>query len=289
MTIPRKARNSIAALATALAGAAAAQTAARWQEAGPKVYMNTCMGCHMAGGEGVPGGFPSLAGHALDLLALKGGRDYLARLALFGLEGPIAVKGKVFDSAMPGWAQLGDNDVASVLTYVVNGFGNDKFLSKTFKPFTSREIKAARGKPMNPMDVAALRATMIPAVARLETAAAATLPPVFTTDQAARGRKAYESACIDCHGSRLDNGEFGGAPLNGAWFRNKWGNGSLVALFAFTKAKMPPDRPGTLNDQTYSELIAYLLEENGYAPGGKELTADPAALQAMSLKKQAAP
>ena len=276
-------------VAAFIAGAAKAQPAANWREAGPKIYMNTCIGCHMAGGEGVPGGFPPLAGHAIDLLTLKGGRDYMTRLALFGLQGPVLVNGKVFDSVMPGWAQLSDKDLASVLNYVVNGFGNDKFLPRGFKPFTSAEIKAARGKPMKPDGVAALRATMIPAVARVEMAPAATLTPAFTADQAARGRKAYESACIDCHGGRLDNGEFGGAPLNGSWFRNKWGNGSLEALFAFTKTKMPPDRPGTLNDQTYSELIAYILSENGYEAGQKELTADAATLRATSLKKQGAP
>ena len=248
--------------------------------------MNTCMGCHMANGEGVAGGFPSLVGHAIELLSLKQGREYLMRLALFGVEGPIGIKGKIFDAPMPGWAQLSDNEIASVLNYVLNAWGNDKFLSKAFRPILPAEIKAARDKLFKPADVAALRATMIAPVARLDVAiSTATLPVAFTRDQAARGRKAYESACIDCHGSELNNGEFGGAPLTGSWFRNKWGSGTLAALFTYTKARMPPDRPGTLNDRTYSELVAYLLSENGYAPGDKELTADPAALLTMSLKK----
>ena len=51
------------------------------------------------------------------------------------------------------------------------------------------------------------------------------------------------------------------------------------------KAKMPPDRPGQLNDETYADMIAYILDENGYKPGDKELPADPNAQQAMSLKR----
>lgn len=274
------------AIAAAVAPGGARAQAFKWQEIGPRVYMNTCMGCHMANGEGVAGGFPSLVGHAIELNALKQGREYLIRLALFGLEGPIGVKGKVFDGPMPGWASLSDSEVAGVLNYVLNAWGNDKFLPKIFKVIQPAEIKAARTKPMKPAEVAALRATMIAPVARAETAPArGTQPVMFTADQAARGRKAYESACIDCHGSELNNGEFGGAPLTGSWFRNKWGKGSLAALYAYTKTRMPPDRPGTFNDQTYSELVAYILSANGYAAGERELTADPATLQATSLER----
>ena len=51
------------------------------------------------------------------------------------------------------------------------------------------------------------------------------------------------------------------------------------------KAKMPPDRPGQLNDETYTDLIAYILSENGYPSRDKELPADAGAQQAMSLKR----
>ena len=47
---------------------------------------------------------------------------------------------------------------------------------------------------------------------------------------------------------------------------------------------MPPDRPGGLTDQNYADLIAYILSQNGYAANGKELPADPGALQGMSIK-----
>ena len=148
------------------------------------------------------------------------------------------------------------------------------------------EIKAARAKPLKPTEVAAMRATMIPPVARAETAPAqVTLPVAFTADQAARGRRAYEGACIDCHGSELNNGEFGGAPLTGSWFRNKWGNGNLAAFFAYTKTRMPPDRPGTFNDQTYSELVAYILSIDNIVP--KDAVLDASSLPKVQMPNRA--
>jgi mono/diheme cytochrome c family protein len=107
----------------------------------------------------------------------------------------------------------------------------------------------------------------------------------FTAEQAERGEAAYVRNCQDCHGTSLDNGEFGGAPLKGSWFRRHWGNGSVAALIGKTKGTMPPDRPGQLSDQTYLDLTAFLLSQNGYAPGDKELPADLETQQAMSLKK----
>jgi mono/diheme cytochrome c family protein len=109
--------------------------------------------------------------------------------------------------------------------------------------------------------------------------------PSFTAEQVERGRAAYTQNCQDCHGSTLDNGEFGGPPLKGGYFRNHWGSGSVADLAGYAKALMPPDRPGRLSDQTYTDLIAFLLSNNGYAPGSQELPSDAAAQQKMSLKK----
>jgi hypothetical protein len=51
------------------------------------------------------------------------------------------------------------------------------------------------------------------------------------------------------------------------------------------KAKMPPDRPGSLTDQSYADLAAFLLDANGYPKGDKELPPDRPSQQAMSLKR----
>jgi S-disulfanyl-L-cysteine oxidoreductase SoxD len=101
----------------------------------------------------------------------------------------------------------------------------------------------------------------------------------------ASGAEIYARRCADCHGSTLDNGEFGGAPLNGSYFKQHWGGGTVAGLVTYAKAKMPPDRPGSLTDQNYADLTAFLLDANGYPKGDKELPPDTPSQQAMSLKR----
>ncbi len=110
-------------------------------------------------------------------------------------------------------------------------------------------------------------------------------PPAFTEEQVARGKSIYQKNCQDCHGSTLDNGEFGGAPLKGSYFRQHWGAGDVSGLFGYMNTLMPPDRPGQLSPQSYVDLTAFLLSNNGYAAGAEELTADEDAQRKMTMKK----
>ncbi len=109
--------------------------------------------------------------------------------------------------------------------------------------------------------------------------------PSFTAEQADRGQATYRSACQDCHGTTLDNGEFGGPPLKGGYFNGRWGSGTVAALYGFMSLTMPPDRPGQLTPRTYADLTAFILNSNGYAPGDKELPVDADVQQRMTLKK----
>ena len=69
-----------------------------------------------------------------------------------------------------------------------------------------------------------------PAVARRHAHGAADTSPVsFTADQVTHGSDIYADRCVQCHGDTLDNGEFGGAPLNGSYFKKHWGGGSVAA------------------------------------------------------------
>ncbi len=107
----------------------------------------------------------------------------------------------------------------------------------------------------------------------------------FTAEQVERGRAAYVHNCQDCHGTTLDNGEFGGPVLKGSYFHQKWAALDVGALFSFTQGLMPPDRPGQLTAQTYVDLTAFILSNNGYAPGDKELPSALNELQKMVLHK----
>jgi S-disulfanyl-L-cysteine oxidoreductase SoxD len=110
-------------------------------------------------------------------------------------------------------------------------------------------------------------------------------PPAFTAAQVERGKSVYMKYCQDCHGSTLDNGEFGGAPLKGSYFRQHWGSGDVSALFGFVNTLMPPDRPGQLSEQSYVDITAFLLNSNGYAAGSEELTSDQDAQRKMTMKR----
>jgi mono/diheme cytochrome c family protein len=115
--------------------------------------------------------------------------------------------------------------------------------------------------------------------------ASAQRPPAFTEAQVEHGKAIYLKNCQDCHGSTLDNGEFGGAPLKGSYFRQHWGSGDVSALFGYVNTLMPPDRPGQLSEQSYVELTAFLLSSNGYAAGVEELTANQDAQRKMTMKR----
>ena len=62
--------------------------------------------------------------------------------------------------------------------------------------------------------------------------------PTFTAAQAEQGQAAYRQSCQDCHGSELDNGEFGGPPLKGGYFRGRWGSGSVAVPMQGTIVKL---------------------------------------------------
>lgn len=90
-------------------------------ERGKQVYMQLCFACHMPDGKGLPKVFPPLA-HADYLLADK---ERAIRVVLKGLTGPVTVNGETYNSAMPAQPQLSDEEVANVVTYILNEWGND--------------------------------------------------------------------------------------------------------------------------------------------------------------------
>jgi mono/diheme cytochrome c family protein len=255
----------------------------QWQTIGEQSYTTYCAACHQPNGQGVADTFPGLAGHAPALLVKPDGRYYLARLVLYGLQGQITANGKAFNGVMPAWGEtLDDAQLAGALDYVLHSWNNDQALPSDFRPFTPADIADARNPKLTADQVYSLRGKLMPTVLA---PAEASAPPTFTQEQADRGQGIYRRSCQDCHGTNLNDGEFGGAPLNGQYFVRHWGNGNVAALYGFMRAKMPPDRPGKLNPQTYADLTAFLLAKNGFQPTQTELPPDPAALAQMDLRR----
>jgi mono/diheme cytochrome c family protein len=89
---------------------------------GNRTYNMACLPCHQADGEGVPGQFPPLAGSEW---VISEGHGRLVRIILNGLQGPITVRGQVYNNVMPPWRDnLTDEQIAAVSTYVRNQWGN---------------------------------------------------------------------------------------------------------------------------------------------------------------------
>lgn len=105
-------------------------------------------------------------------------------------------------------------------------------------------------------------------------------PFTFTDAQATRGARLYEASCQGCHGAGLTGGP-GGPALSTPVFRGRWRTQPGDALFTFMREKMPPQAPGSLSDQDYVDVMAYLVRANGVKATGP--AAQPAALAAMSL------
>ena len=103
---------------------------------GKRVFANTCMVCHQAGGTGIPGSIPPLAGSEW----AQSSEERVVRIVLLGLTGPITVAGKDFNNGM---ASLGgvlkDEQIANVLAYVRSEWGNN---APEIKPETVARIRA---------------------------------------------------------------------------------------------------------------------------------------------------
>jgi mono/diheme cytochrome c family protein len=103
---------------------------------GQKVFTVNCVQCHQATGLGQPGQYPPLVGSEW---VLGPAPNRLTQIVLHGIQGPIHVKGAVYNNAMPTWAALSDKQLAGVLTYVRGQLGGNNA-----PPITEEEISDAR-------------------------------------------------------------------------------------------------------------------------------------------------
>jgi len=89
-------------------------------KAGQQLFTGTCSVCHQTSGEGLPGVFPPLA--KSDLIAADPKRPI--QILLKGLTGKITVNGKDYNSVMPPMSQLNDDEIANIVTFVLNSWRN---------------------------------------------------------------------------------------------------------------------------------------------------------------------
>lgn len=101
------------------------------------------------------------------------------------------------------------------------------------------------------------------------------LDGVFSAEQAARGKLTFRRVCAACHTSREFTGNF---------FLLTWRGRSVGDLFKTLRRTMPYDRPGSLRGAEYVEVIAYILERNGYPSGETELAAKQELLEQIHIQ-----
>lgn len=107
---------------------------------GKNVFESNCLACHQANGEGVPNAFPPLAKSDF----LNADHNRAIDILLHGRSGPITVNGKNYDGVMPAIA-LNNEQIANVLTYVLNSFGNNGGLVAPAQVEKQRATAPAKG------------------------------------------------------------------------------------------------------------------------------------------------
>ena len=108
---------------------------------GAKVYKGYCSSCHQANGQGLSTIYPPLA--KSDWLK-NTPKEKVIEAVVYGLKGPITVNGKKYNGVMnPLPTNFKDEDIAAVITYVYNSWGNP---GTVVTVADVQKVKAARGK-----------------------------------------------------------------------------------------------------------------------------------------------
>ena len=112
---------------------------------GAAVYARTCLTCHQPTGKGLPPVFPSIAGTPI----VVGNPELPIKFILQGLMGPITIEGTTYNSMMPPVGGVSDQDIADVLTYVRQSFGNRGTIVTPAQVKAVRDATAGRTAPWN--------------------------------------------------------------------------------------------------------------------------------------------
>ena len=218
-------------------------------EQGQRLYSDHCAFCHGESGEGNAPTFPALSGN-----------DRLENSAL------VANNIRKGAGNMPPFPALTAEQVTSLTEYVRNAWTND-FGSAGGEETTAALEGQEEGRSASVWD------------------------GVFTEAQVERGEAAYTGSCGRCHGRKLngapdDPDMLSTPPLARAKFLRVWEGRSLATLFDYTRATMPESNPGSLSDEEYVDIIAYMLSVGGMPAGGDELRPDPQGLARVVIEQQ---
>lgn len=97
---------------------------------------------------------------------------------------------------------------------------------------------------------------------------------VFTAAQAKSGGDLYTMLCQSCHAAITHTG----TP-----FRSKWVGRTLGELYTYIREEMPKTEPGSLSEEEYTLVLAYILRMNGMPAGRRALTASDASMSRIRI------
>lgn len=112
---------------------------------GKQIYGGKCAACHQANGLGVAGVFPPLA----ESEWVVGDEKVLVNILLHGVNGEMSVKGTLYKGAMPAWNSMNDDELAAVMSYIRNDWGNKAGDILPATVAAQREATKTRTEPYN--------------------------------------------------------------------------------------------------------------------------------------------
>ena len=98
---------------------------------------------------------------------------------------------------------------------------------------------------------------------------AASLPALYTAQQATDGQTVFTQNCASCHGDALQGGV--GPRLTGPIFASASTNNTVGSIFAFLSTQIPDGNGGSLTHTQYEDAMSYILSKNGYPAGNAKL------------------
>jgi nitrite reductase (NO-forming)/hydroxylamine reductase len=239
------------------------------------LYLANCAPCHQANGQGLAGAFPPLA----DSNLLRQDPYMAMEATVIGLRGPMTVNGEEYNGVMPAVSYLNDTDLASILTYVLNNWGNPggDFSAEQLAAYRN----AARVLPgTGERHVGTTELEQSYASAPLAIAGGARVlhtpgAPDLTEAEFERASQLYFERCAGCHGV-LRKGATG-KPLTPD-VTQKGGTEYLRALINFgSPAGMPNwGTSGEITEQDIDIMARFLQHDPPMPPefGMEEMRAD---------------
>ncbi len=246
-----------AALAVHKAEAASVTTEERI-ERGRSVYAQHCGACHQAEGQGLAGAFPPLA----ESDYLDQGSQAVVQAVINGLSGPITVNGVEYNAVMPALGYLSDSDVADVVTFVLNSWGNPGGEVSAAEVAAARGGEAVSGPADHPTDEGTMAYKGTPSAIPAEEARGFidSEGPPMTHAEFEMATEVYFQRCAGCHGV-LRKGATG-KPLTVDITREK-GTDYLKALITYgSPAGMPNwGTSGDLSEEQVDVMARFLQHE----------------------------